>query len=261
MLLHRFPRAHFSAASSSIAPTRRLRALSSTTSPFTSALRSTSSSGVVLTWTPPANPLSRKSPTKHAASLSLNTSLSRPFISFTAVGYPSCPASSAIFSASVKRDRRTATSFAIIFQLPSAQPRLHGLAFQLPQRIRRDPPGSARLFFLQPPRRGYCRAIQSPVPLADVAQRPVHRFTHKIAFIPGFPLDHFQKLQILSITCGSISISKIRRQSEPCPLLELSLAFCPRERLRPRVFGKDEQVTACSVATVPVVEIADPQLH
>jgi hypothetical protein len=100
-------RAHFSAASSSLAPTPRLRTFSPTTKPFTSARGSTSSKGVTLTCTQPITSSSPVSATKHAPFLWCNVRFKRAAICFAVTGYPSCPESAAIRGASASFALRT----------------------------------------------------------------------------------------------------------------------------------------------------------
>src|SRR6266704_4202911 len=134
MFLQPCLRAHSSAVASSRAPAPRLRWPSATTSPFTSARRSTSRSGSLLTWSQPITPSLADSATNTAcwnAGL-IPRSLSR--ICAAVVGYPSCPLRSASRAASPVFARRIFSSFflslgVIIFRLPSLlEPRLERLA-------------------------------------------------------------------------------------------------------------------------------------
>src|SRR5438874_5191519 len=110
MLLQPFFAAHCSAARNNCAPAPRLRWCSSTTNPFTSARKSTSSSGVTLTCSQPVTffPVST---TKIACSAAGRIRFILCTISARLAGYPSCPLSSANRSASCNRARRIRPAF------------------------------------------------------------------------------------------------------------------------------------------------------
>src|SRR5260221_2105175 len=192
------------------------------------------------------------------------TSLRRTFFCLPVAVYPNFPKISPPRLASARRARRTRTSpfNDVISLLPfSAQPFLHGLAFQLAKRVRTNPPRCPQIFLPQTPRHGNRCPIQLQFPLPDIPQYPVHSLRHEIPLVRGLALYHLQEAQILCVPGGLVPVRKIRSQSKAAPLLKFIRTFGPRERFLPGRVRKHEKVAAGPVAAVPIVKIPHPQLH
>ena len=82
--------------------------------------------------------------------------------------------------------------------------------------------------------------VQPHIPLADVSERPVHRFAHKVPFIPRLEFDHRKELSIGLVRGFLIVYRKIGRQRESGSFLELRFARRPQVRLPPHRLRENE---------------------
>src|SRR6266403_2542709 len=183
MLLQPFSAAHRSAAANNFAPVPVLRCFSSTTSPFTSARKATSSCGGTLTCSHPVTVFS-DSATKIAYCVLAPIRFILWRISFRLAGYPSCPLSSAIREASWSLARRIFILFGprefIELAILLPQSPLYGVAPQFPQRVCRNPSSHAGVSLAQFFSDSNRFPIELLVSLSNIAERPVYRFLYAV---------------------------------------------------------------------------------
>jgi hypothetical protein len=141
------------------------------------------------------------------------------------------------------------------------QPGLPVVALTIPECVRGNPPGGSRVLGANTLRAGDGLRTKRGVSLADIAQRPVHGFTDKVAIVESVLLDQRQCVE-KQLVAGRLVM---HRNCGECGKRRTPHKFAvfrrPVADLLPGVRSAIEQIAATGIADVPGGELASPPVH
>src|SRR2546430_7732853 len=108
---------------------------------------------------------------------------------------------------------------------------------------------------------GKSQSTKVIVAFADLSQRPVDGFLHKLSLIICVLLDQWQKWKESFIGRLFVMYRQFGHHYKPCTPHELLLLLRPLDRLLIRVRRFIKQIPAYLVAQIPRIKIVDPLFH